>query len=265
MYKIRLYASPLRFKSVRVESSTIYLDQFQFDVTAGQQYLKPFPVCLEVDQGLFGAVLVYMGYTEAMMYLYSFAKDFLAELCSKVEEVNVSLINQKVRISLISNGHGHHRGAHGYEDPLCPWPYFEQHRSNKINRELNFGYIRHQASQSHGMFPAGCIVAQKIEKEELAEALEEKIPAIAQEHGGKLNAILRGSDAAFKQAKNTFVDQFEGHPRACVIELYAPQHIRRRNKEIESQLSQNRDDPERQKDLDGMMRFIESAMSTAGP
>jgi hypothetical protein len=207
-----------------------------------------------------------------------------------VEEVNVSLINQKVRISLISNGqqidppgssfHNLYRvtlkngeiwavdttGAqHGYEDPLCPWPYFKQHRSNKINRELNFGYIRHQAYQSHGMFPARCIVAQKIEKEELAKALEEKIPAIAQEHGGKLNAILRGSNAAFKQAKITFVDQFEGHLRACVIELYAPQQIRRRNKEIESQLSQNRGDPDRRKDLDGMMRFIESAMSTTGP
>lgn len=87
------------------------------------------------------------------------------------------------------------------------------------------------------MFPARCIVARKIEKEELAKALEEKIPAIAQEHRGKLKAILRGSNAAVKQAKITFVDQFEGHLRACVIELYDSQQIRRRNKEIESQLS----------------------------
>jgi hypothetical protein len=84
------------------------------------------------------------------------------------------------------------------------------------------------------MFPARCIVAQKIEKEELAKALEEKIPAIAQEHGGKSNTILKGSDAAFEQAKNTFVDQFEGYLRACVIELYALLQISRRNKKIES-------------------------------
>ncbi len=84
MYKIRLYASPLRFKSVRVQSSTIYLDQFQFDVTAGQQYLKPFPASLDVEESLFDAVLVYMGCTEAMMYLYSFAKEFLAGKHSEI-------------------------------------------------------------------------------------------------------------------------------------------------------------------------------------
>jgi len=41
------------------------------------------------------------------------------------------------------------------------------------------------------------MVAQKIEKQELTKALEEKISALAREHGGKLNAILKGSDAAF--------------------------------------------------------------------
>jgi hypothetical protein len=49
-------------------------------------------------------------------------------------------------------------------------------------------------------------LAQKIEKEELTKALEEKIPLLAKEHGGKLNTILRGSDAAFKQAKDRFLD-----------------------------------------------------------
>ena len=43
------------------------------------------------------------------------------------------------------------------------------------------------------------MVAQKVEKQELARALGEKIPAWAQEYEGKLDAILRGSDAAFKQ------------------------------------------------------------------
>jgi hypothetical protein len=66
---------------------------------------------------------------------------------------------------------------YGYVDPLCPWRDFEQYRSCKLNRECEFGYIRHQVYQSYGMFPVRYIVAQRIEKEELTKALEEKIPA----------------------------------------------------------------------------------------
>ena len=50
------------------------------------------------------------------------------------------------------------------------------------------------------MFPAKYMVAGKLENQELAKAFEEKIPALAQEHGGKLNTILKGSDATFEQA-----------------------------------------------------------------
>jgi hypothetical protein len=67
----------------------------------------------------------------------------------------------------------------GYADPLCPWRDFEQHRSSKINREYEFGYIRHQVFQSHGMFPVRHIVAQKVEKEDLAKALEEQFVVVA--------------------------------------------------------------------------------------
>jgi hypothetical protein len=152
---------------------------------------------------------------------------------------------------------------YGYADPLCPWHDFEQYRSNKINRECEFGYIRHQVYQSHAMLPVRCMVAQKIEKEELTKALEEKIPALAGEHGGKLNAILRGSDAAFKQAKDRFLDQLEDHLKASMTKLYALEQITRRNKEIECQLSQNMADPNGQKKLDGIIRFMTSAIGTA--
>lgn len=137
------------------------------------------------------------------------------------------MINRKLRISLIlPNGHQidppdsffHNlyrvtlkngeiwavdtTGAqYGYADPLCPWRDFEQRWSGKINRECEFGYIRHQVYESYGMFPARHMVAQKIEKQELTKALEEKVPALAREHGGKLNAISRNSDAVFKQAR----------------------------------------------------------------
>jgi hypothetical protein len=159
----------------------------------------------------------------------------LTELCSKIEEVNVGAINRKLRISLFFPNRHHidpsdplfhnlygatlkngeiwaidtTEAQYGYADPMCPWSDFEQHKSSKINGECEFSYIRHQVFQSYGMFPARHMVAQKMEKQDFAKALEEKVPAWAPEYGGKLNVILRGSDAAFKQAKNRFWDQWK--------------------------------------------------------
>lgn len=81
-----------------------------------------------------------------------------------------------------------------------------------------------------------------------------------------MNAILRGSDAAFKQAKDRFLDLLEDHVSASMTKLYALEQIKRRNKEVECQLSQNMADPDRQKGLDGLTRFMASAIGTAtGP
>lgn len=155
---------------------------------------------------------------------------------------------------------------YGYPDPLCPWRDFVQRRLCKINRECEFGYIRHKVYQSHGMFPVRHMVVQTIEKQELTKSLEEKIPELAREHGGKLNTILRGSDAAFKKARDKFLNQLEDHLRASMSKLYAPEQIMRRDKEVECQLSQNMADPERQKSLDGLIKFMASAVGTAtGP
>jgi hypothetical protein len=77
-YRVRLHASPLRFESIRIEGSIVSLNRFQFDGLDTQRQLKPFPICLDGDRGVFEAVLMYMGCMEAMMYLYSFAKEFLS-------------------------------------------------------------------------------------------------------------------------------------------------------------------------------------------
>ncbi|KAL2011972.1 hypothetical protein VTN00DRAFT_4690 [Thermoascus crustaceus] len=114
------------------------------------------------------------------------------------------------------------------------------------------------------MFPVGHMVAQANEKQELTKALEEKIPTLlALEHGGKLNAVLKGSDAAFKQAEDRFLDQFEDYLGESMTKLYTPEQIMRRNKEVESQVSRNMADPDGQKRLDDMMRFMASAVGTA--
>jgi hypothetical protein len=78
IYRIRLHASPLQFKSMRIEGSIISLDGFQVNGLDTQRLLKPFPVCLDGDKSLFEAVLVYMGCMEAMMYLHSFTEELLA-------------------------------------------------------------------------------------------------------------------------------------------------------------------------------------------
>ena len=78
IYRIRLHASPLRFKSARVKGSIIFLDGFQINGLDAQRQLKPFPVCLDDNRSLFEPVLVYIGCMEAMMYLYSFVKELLA-------------------------------------------------------------------------------------------------------------------------------------------------------------------------------------------
>lgn len=76
IYRIRLQASPLDFKSLRLEGSNIFLDGFQ--LAGSKQVLKPFPAALDGDRSVAEAVLVYTGCTEALRYLHNFAKELLA-------------------------------------------------------------------------------------------------------------------------------------------------------------------------------------------
>ena len=207
----------------------------------------------------------------------------VVDLCFKIEEVNISVINSKLRISLgLSAGyqfapnsfHNLYRvtlkngetwavdttGAQfGYMNPLCPWKDFVRNRSSKVNREHEFGYIRHRTYQSYAKFPLRHMVAQTIEKQELVQMLGAKISALAEEQGGKLNAILRGSDAAFNQTKDRFLNRLDDYLRMSMTKMYTPDQIARRGKEIDCQLSQNLSDPDRQKELEGLTQFTMSA------
>ena len=82
IYRIGLHASTLRFKSLRLEGSTIFIDGFQFAADSHSrepwQALKPFPVPLDGDRSLAEAVVVYRGCMEAMAYLHGFAKQLMA-------------------------------------------------------------------------------------------------------------------------------------------------------------------------------------------
>jgi hypothetical protein len=75
--------------------------------------------------------------------------------------------------------------------------------------------------------------------------------------------MLRGSDAAFKQAKNRFLGQLEDHLKTSMIKLYTPEQITRRNEVVECQPSQNMADLNGQKELEGFIRFMASAIDTS--
>ena len=105
------------------------------------------------------------------------------------------------------------------------------------------------------MFSVRQIMTQKIEKQKLVIALEEKISALTRKHEGKLNVILRDSNSAFKQVKDRFLNQLKNHLRAFMIKLYASKQITRRNKKIKYQLSQNMTNSDRQKQHDEIHSF----------
>ena len=52
IYRIRLHASPVQFKSLRTEGSIILLEGVQLDGLDPKRQLNPFPDCLDGDQSL---------------------------------------------------------------------------------------------------------------------------------------------------------------------------------------------------------------------
>ena len=151
---------------------------------------------------------------------------------------------------------------YGYPDPLCPWPGFEQRRSWKVVMDYEFGAIRQRLHQEKTMRPVRHVVAGMIEKRELLEAIEEKTSALAQAWGGKVDVILMGSDAYFKEAKYRFLDQLEDHLKVSMTKLYSPDQSARRNQRIDSQFSQIMADPDIQKLWAGLPEFMPSATDT---
>ncbi|KAA8576643.1 hypothetical protein EYC84_006732 [Monilinia fructicola] len=266
IYQIRLHASILQFESVRIKDSTVYLDGVSGNGYKNAIYLAPFPTNLALDRNTFEAVLMWGSCTEAMVYLYGFAKEFLIDLCSRVEEVNVTVISPKLQIchtiagSSVVNppclSHDLYRVTlnngeewavdctgvqYGYTEPLCSWSHISQHRLSKINAVNAFGYARqkpcHLGEIKH---PIVRMVVSKKEQaqRELAMALNKKIPELAQEYGGKLNAILEGSDAVFERAKDSFSAQLNDYVMAAVSKQNDHEQILRRSKEMDEFLSQ---------------------------
>ena len=145
---------------------------------------------------------------------------------------------------------------YGYPGPLCPWPGFEQSRSCKVVKDSELGAIRQRAFEIKAMMPVRHVVAQMTEKRELAAAIEELIPPLAQAFGGKLSAILMGSDTTSQRAVGIILDQLETHLRVSMTKLYTPDQIAKRNQSIDLHFSQIIAYSGTQKAWGGLMRSM---------
>jgi hypothetical protein len=114
----------------------------------------------------------------------------------------------------------------GYPEPLCPWQDYIMTRVKKIKKEQAFGAVRRDFSTNGAM-------QVRPEKLELAKMLEDKITEWAGEYGpgGLFNAILNGSDAAFKAARDKFLNVFNKHVNSSMIEVFSPKNVARRVEE----------------------------------
>ena len=145
----------------------------------------------------------------------------------------------------------------GYPDPLCPWHDLGQGRPYKVLGVSRSGEMRRQAYHAERI-PMRHFVADIAEKRDLAEALDEKIPALAQAWQGKLSVIVKGTDASFESAKGRFLDHFEEHLRVFMTKLYAPDQIARRKGRVDYQLALNMTSPYSRGYWGNAMRFLAS-------
>lgn len=127
----------------------------------------------------------------------------------------------------------------GWPDPLRPWREFVRERGCRTMREENFGYIRQRFYQSSRESRYRYMAAQMMEKEELGKALDAKISSWAEERGGKLDVILKGSNESFEIAKNRFLADVEDHLKVSITKLYSSEQILRRDDKVDCQILQN--------------------------
>lgn len=152
----------------------------------------------------------------------------------------------------------------GYHEPLCSWGSFQQ-RISKIDNVNELGYTRHTVFYKCTKYPVKALVSQQVEKEELLKALEHWLAVWVAQHGGKLNAILQGPEAAFESTKHEFLEQLSAHVKKSVARMYTPIEISKRAKEVEARIAQNQADPTSWDDFEKFLKFCEFALSSQSP
>lgn len=138
----------------------------------------------------------------------------------------------------------------GYPDPLCPWHDYEQNRSGMILSENNIGNTRHRISHTYQFCNTEISMGMDLQNHVFSRELDKIIPILAKEYGGKLNAILKGSDMVYKQATEKFLDQIEDHVKVSLNETYSPRMTMARNMVIQHHLSGKTEDSKDGKESD---------------
>ncbi|OJJ35841.1 hypothetical protein ASPWEDRAFT_183849 [Aspergillus wentii DTO 134E9] len=261
-YRIRLHAYPLQFTTVRAVGSTVYLEGYKGEVSRLQRQLTPFSADVKGGQDILDAALVYIGCSEAMVYLYAFVAALLMDISFTVEEIQFEATNNKLSIkTCFANGgdqFGHFPGhnvyritllngevwaidpsgaQYGYHGALYPWSELAAHRVGKAKHEFHFGYFRDTFRLQYGLFRrTQNDVSELTEQLDLAMAIEGKIDVLVKPYAGKLKTILKGSDAAFGKAKAEFLGRLEAVIVTSLDEIYQPERIVRRTKEVQRRL-----------------------------
>ncbi|RAQ51987.1 hypothetical protein AFGD_006338 [Aspergillus flavus] len=210
LYRIRLHAHIFQFANAHIDGSKVTLDDIQNDKSKAYQPLKA--VWMNIKSGdyqrVFDAIVMMNACAEAVMFLYGFIRPILSDLCSRIEELTVSVHNVRLSIErsdgfpLIETGsHIIYRvvlksgeiwamdpsGAqYGFSECLYTWSDFEKYRTGKVLFENSLGYHRGEMSRFNGH---GLDVSD-MQLLDLTSALDEKIPALANVYGGKLKLIL---------------------------------------------------------------------------
>ncbi|KAK6828783.1 hypothetical protein RU639_003699 [Aspergillus parasiticus] len=250
LHRIRLHAHIFQFANAHIDGSKVTLSDIQNDKSKAFQPLKA--VWMNINSGdyqrVFDAIVMMNACAEAVMFLYGFIRPILSDLCSRIEELTVSVHNVRLSIKrsdgflLIETGsHIIYRvvlksgeiwamdpsGAqYGFSECLYTWSDFEKYRLGKVHFANSLGYHRGEMSRFNGY---GLDVSD-MELLELTSALDEKIPALANVYGGKLKLILQGSDATFQKAKNELLDQLSICVNRCLDEIYAPERVAKRSR-----------------------------------
>ncbi|KAE8369786.1 hypothetical protein BDV27DRAFT_152668 [Aspergillus caelatus] len=260
LYRIRLHAHTIQSAIGHMDGSRVILRPLKKAMPKAYRPLGSPSIELKGgDQRAFDAIVMMGSCTEAIMFLYVFVRDILSNLCSRVEELTIELLNKEISIEdpdgipfTHTNNHHVYRATlnngeiwvidpsgaqYGFSECLYTWSEFKKHRLGRIHREANLGYHREEIPRSCLQLNDRCMVIWWMELFDFRSAVEEKIPTLSNAYGGNLKLILQGSDAAFQKAKNELLDKLGICVTLCLDEVFAPERIAQRSLLVDGRLA----------------------------
>ncbi|KAE8378074.1 hypothetical protein BDV26DRAFT_292553 [Aspergillus bertholletiae] len=259
LYRIRLRAHTNKSLTAHMDGSRVILGDVHEDEL--DDYRPVGPLSIEVkggDQRVWDAIVMMSACTEAVLFLFLFVRDILSNLCSRIDELGITVLNTPLSIERadgipITCTENHHiyrlmlkngevwafdpSGAqYGFSEYLCPWADYAKQRLGGVHHEANLGYYRSEMRRCYYHCDARYLTIWRMELVDLASALEEKIAILLQAYGGSLQSLLRGSDAMFERAKDELLNQLAICVDLCVDETYNPERVTTRSLLVDCQM-----------------------------